>query len=158
VGQPVGDESTNGPFATVLEMALVGCAIADDGTIMHPYLVDGVFNANGQRSFTASSKPFLVACSQRTADRVTNVLKKVVTQGTGIDAQVYGTEVAGKTGTAETGKPLDDSWFVGFAPADDPQVVVAIVLEQAVTQEMGTSASSRASGVIETALQVKGVL
>ena len=158
VGQPVGDESSTGPFATVLEMALVGCAIADDGTIMHPYLVEGVFNANGQRSFTASSKPFLAACSQRTADRVTNALKKVVTQGTGIDAQVYGTTVAGKTGTAETGKPLDDSWFVGFAPADDPQVVVAVVLEQAMSHEVGTSAASRASGVIETALQVKGVL
>lgn len=158
VGQPVGDEATTGPFATVLEMGLVGCAIANDGTIMHPYLVDGVFNANGQRSFTASSSPFLQACSQRTADRVTEVLKQVVARGTGTNAQVSGTTVAGKTGTAETGKPIDDSWFVGFAPADDPQVVVAIVLEQAVSQEMGVDGASRASGVLATALQVKGAL
>jgi len=158
VGQPVGDESSTGPFATVLEMAMVGCAIADDGTIMHPYLVEGIFNANGQKSYTAQNSPFLQACSQRTADRVTEVLKQVVQMGTGTEAQVYGTTVAGKTGTAETGKPADDSWFVGFAPADDPQVVVAIVLEQAVSGEMGTNGASRAGGVLEAALQAKGVL
>lgn len=158
VGQPVGDEASTGPFATVLEMAMVGGAIANDGTIMHPYLVQGVFNANGKRSFTASNNAFLQACSAQTADRVTEVLEQVVLNGTGVNAQVAGTTVAGKTGTAETGKPYDDSWFVGFAPADDPQVVVAIVLEEAVSEEVGTNGAARASGVLETALQVKGVL
>ena len=160
VGQPVGDEAENGPFATVLEMAMVGCAIADDGTIMHPYLVEGVFNGNGQRSFTASHNAFIQACSQRTADRMTSVLEKVVQYGTGVNASLAGSGivVAGKTGTAETGKPADDSWFVGFAPADDPQVVVAMVLEEAIVNEYGTNAAARTAPVLEKALEVKGVL
>ena len=158
VGQPVGDEAENGPFATVLEMAMVGCAIADDGTIMYPYLVEGIFNGNGQRSFTASHNPFIQACSARTADRVAGVLEKVVQYGTGVNAQISGVSVAGKTGTAETGKPADDSWFVGLAPADDPQVVVAMVLEQAVTNESGTNAAARTAPVMQEALSVKGVL
>ena len=101
VGQPVGDEANNGPFATVLEMAMVGCAIANDGTIMHPYLVEGVFNANGQRSYSATQNAFIQACSARTADRVTAVLEKVVQYGTGVNAAIEGYELAGKTSTAE---------------------------------------------------------
>lgn len=157
-GQPVGSSSSNGPFATVLEMALVGCGIANDGTIMHPYLVDGVFNANGQRSFTASQTPFVQACSKRTADRVTEVLEQVVDSGTGVNAQIDGVKVAGKTGTAETGKPNDDSWFVGFAPADNPQVVIALVLEQAEDTEYSDNAALKSKNVLQTALQIKGVL
>ena len=158
VGQPVGDEADSGPLASVLEMALVGCAIANDGTIMHPYLVDSIFNANGQRSFTASQTPFLEACSKKTAERMTNVLEKVVEEGTGTEAQIPGVKVAGKTGTAETGKELDDSWFVGFAPADDPQVVVAIVLEQAIDSEYSENAALKSKNVLQTALQIRGVL
>ena len=157
-GQPVGDEQDNGPFATVLEMALVGCAIADDGTIMHPYLVEGIFNANGQHSYSARQSAFLQACSELTAQRVTGVLEKVVAYGTGVNAQIAGVTVAGKTGTAETGKPTDDSWFVGFAPAEDPQVVVAMVLEECATSDSGTNAASRAQGVLVSALQAKGAL
>lgn len=157
-GQPVGTEEKRGPFATVLEMAMVGCAIADDGTIMHPYLVQSVLNAQGERSYSATSDPFMKAISPLVAKRMTNVLKEVVSQGTGVNAQIYGVSVAGKTGTAETGKPIDDSWFVGFAPAEDPQVVVAIVLEQAVSGENGVNGAARARGVLQTALQIKGVL
>lgn len=158
VGQPVGDEEDTGPRATVLEMALVGCGIANDGTIMTPYLVDGIYNANGQRSYTAEPKPYQQAISKKTADRVTSVLEEVVTSGTGVNAQVYGVSVAGKTGTAETGKPNDDSWFVGFAPADDPQVVVAMVLEEAIDSEYSDNAALKSQYVLQTALQIKGVL
>ena len=158
VGQPVGDEATTGPFTTVLEMAMVGCGIANDGTIMHPFLVEGIFNANGQRSYGATPSPFLQACSQRTAERVSNVLEDVVTRGTGTNAAIRGVTVAGKTGTAETGKPQDDSWFVGYAPAEDPQVVVAIVLEESATNNSRVNAAGQARDVLETALEVKGAL
>ena len=89
---------------------------------------------------------------------MTGVLEKVVEYGTGVNAQISGVSVAGKTGTAETGKPADDSWFVGFAPAEDPQVVVAMVLEEAVTNEYGTNAAARTAPVMQEALSVKGVL
>ena len=158
VGQPVGDEAEAGPVATVLEMAMVGCAIANDGTIMHPYLVEGIYNANGQRSYTASPSAFQRAVSEQTAERVSAVLVDVVNYGTGFNAQLSGVQVAGKTGTAETGKAADDSWFVGYAPADDPQVVVAIVLEQAIDSEYSDNAALKARNVLQTALQIKGLL
>ena len=67
--------------------------------------------------------------------------------------------VAGKTGTAETGKSSDDSWFIGYAgPDGDPQVVIAIVLEEAVDSEFSDNAALKARSVLETALQIKGVL
>ena len=155
-GEPVNPQnhpSPAGPQATVLEMALVGCAIANDGAIMNPYLVEGVYNANGERSFTASPNKFLQAVSKETADRVKDVLKGVVTDGTGTAAALPGVEVAGKTGTAEK-ENGNDSWFVGMAPADNPRVVVAINLELA-DEGMGTE---RAQNVLRTALQVQGLL
>ena len=90
---------------------------------------------------------------------MTDILKGVVTSGTGTLAAVSGVEVAGKTGTAEkdTG---DDSWFVGFAPADNPQVVVAIVIEKFEANGQGreNSGAAKAQNVLNTALQVQGVL
>ena len=157
-GQPVGDEADTGPFATVLQMGMVASGIANDGTVMKPYLVEGVYNANGKRSFTAKHIPFKEAVSKKTADRVTKVLEEVVASGTGVNAQIDGTTVAGKTGTAETGKPNDDSWFIGFAPADNPEVVVAIVLEEAVGDEDDENASLKSRNVLQTALQIKGIL
>ena len=158
VGQPVGDEEDGGPVATVLEMALVGSAIANDGTIMNPYLVEGIYNANGQRSYTATQSSLMRAVSERTAERVSAILVDVVNYGTGYNAQLADVQVAGKTGTAETGKSADDSWFVGYAPADDPQVVVAIVLEQAIDSENSDNAALKARNVLQTALQIKGIL
>ena len=127
-GEPVGDttrpgrESPAGPQATVLEMAMVGTAIANDGVIMQPYLVDSVNNANGERSFSASPTKLMQAVSKTTAGRVRDVLLGVVQNGTGTAAAIPGIDVAGKTGTAEK-ENGNDSWFVGMAPAEDPRVV-----------------------------------
>ena len=95
---------------------------------MKPYLVDGVYNANGQRSFTAQPEKQRTSISADTAKRVRDILKGVVKQGTGTAAQINGVEVAGKTGTAEKANS-NDSWFVGMAPADNAGVVVAVVIE-----------------------------
>lgn len=154
-GEPVGEhESPAGPQVSVLEMALVGCAIANDGVIMQPYLVDSIYNSDGKTSYTASASALLTACSSSTADRVKEVLEGVVNSGTGTAAAVSGVQIAGKTGTAETGKEEDDSWFVGMGPSEDCSVVIAIVLE-----ESGSGAAARAAqNVLETALQVQGDL
>ena len=155
-GQPVGDDAVKGPYATVMQMALVGCAIANDGTIMNPYLVEGVYNSAGQRSFTATPSKFLQAISADVANREKDVLVKVTQAGgTGTGAAIPGVTVAGKTGTAETGKQYDDSWFVGMAPAEDPKVVVAIVLEEEGTEGEG---AVKAQNVLRTALEVEGLL
>ncbi len=154
-GEPVGEhESPAGPQATVLQMAMTGCAIANDGKIMKPYLVDSIYNSEGKCSSTTSPSVLYNAISSTTAQRVKEVLVGVVENGTGAPAAVSGVSIAGKTGTAETGKPVDDSWFVGMGPSEDCKVVVAIVLEEGAN----TGASSRAQNVLATALSVEGYL
>lgn len=154
-GEPVGEhESPAGPQATVMQMCLVGCAIANEGAIMQPYLVDGIYNANGERGFTTLPVKLKQAIDPKTAEAEIEVMKGVVVEGTGGKAAIDGVEVAGKTGTHERGDGDDDSWFVGLAPADDPQVVVAVAIERG---ESGAGAQA-AHDVMETALEVAGVL
>lgn len=154
-GQPVGEhESPAGPQATVLQMAMVGAAIANDGVIQKPYFVDSIYNSNGEKASETTPQLFSQPITAETANRVTEVLEGVVNSGTGTAAAIDGVQVAGKTGTAETGKAVDDSWFVGFAPSDKPSVVVAIVLEEAGS---GTS-TGRAQNVLRAALEVQGDL
>lgn len=154
-GEPVGEhESPAGPQATVLEMCLVGSAIANDGALMQPYLVDGIYNANGERSFSAVPVKLKQAIDSATAAKEIAILRGVVSEGTGGRASVDGVAVAGKTGTSERGDGDTDSWFVGMAPADDPKVVVAINLERA---DSGSGAAA-AHDVLKTALEVAGAL
>jgi len=156
-GQPVGQHSSPaGPQATVMQMALVGSAIANDGVVERPYLVQATYNSDGQRSSTATPTPYSTALSAETAQRERRVLEQVVQNGTGTAAQIPGVTIAGKTGTAETGQPIDNSWFVGMGPSDNSKVVVAIVLEQGAAND--SEASIRARGVMETALQEQGVM
>ncbi|MDO4502247.1 MAG: FtsW/RodA/SpoVE family cell cycle protein [Coriobacteriia bacterium] len=151
-GEPVGEHpSPAGPQATVLQMALVGCGIANDGVIMRPYLVDSVHNADGQQSYAASAKKLTRAVSPDTAKRVRKVLEGVVKNGTGTGAAVPGIQVAGKTGTAEH-ENGDDSWFVGMAPSDKSNVVVALVLEKS------KDAASKSQKVFRAALEAQGIL
>lgn len=156
-GEPVGQHaSPAGPQATVLQMALVGCVIANDGVMEQPYLVDSIYNADGECSFTAHPSSLMTATSSSIAKRVRTVLEGVVNSGTGTAAAVQGVQIAGKTGTSETGKEYDDSWFVGMGPSEDCKVVVAIALEQGASLNGG--AASRAQNVLETALKTQGSL
>lgn len=154
-GQPVGDhKSPAGPQASVLQMALVGCAIANDGVIMKPYLVDSIYDADGKKTAQTSPISYSRAIDADVAKRVRKVMEGVVENGTATGAQIYGVTLAGKTGTAETGKEVDDSWFVCMGPTDDCDVVVAMVLEEAGE----SSATFAAVPVIEAALQYQGDL
>ena len=156
-GEPVGQHaSPAGPQATVLQMALVGCVIANDGVMEQPYLVDSIYNADGECSFTARPSSLMTATSSSIAKRVRTVLEGVVNSGTGTAAAVQSVQIAGKTGTSETGKEYDDSWFVGMGPSEDCKVVVAIALEQGASLDGG--AASRAQNVLETALKTQGSL
>lgn len=157
VGQPVGNhESPAGPQATVLEMALVGAAIANNGTIYAPHLVDSIFSPDGSKLSSSSASVLAKPISSSTAQRTKAVLQSVVDGGTGMGAQIWGVNIAGKTGTAETGRDIDDSWFVGFGPTEHCEVVVAIILEEGA--DGTTDAASRANNVLRTALEVQGAL
>ena len=115
--------------ANPLQMALVAGAIADGGTEMRPRLVSQIRDASGRvvRAFGPSAYGQPITAG--TASQLTAMMVDVVRQGTGTAAQIPGVEVAGKTGTAQHGgSTTPHAWFVGFAPAQDPQVVVAVVV------------------------------
>jgi peptidoglycan glycosyltransferase len=131
VGQPVGEhDSPAGPQSTVLQMALVAAGIANDGVVMAPYVVGGVRDRAGSNLAIARPKTFTTATNPATAAQVTAIMEKVVTGGSGARAQIDGVRIAGKTGTAEVGKGLPtNAWFIAFAPADNPTVAMAIMIE-----------------------------
>ena len=151
VGQPVGEHSSPaGPRVTVLQMCMIGCAIANDGVIMTPYLLDHVVSPEGTTIRTTTPTRFAQALSASVARDVAQSMEAVVTQGTGTGAQISGYVVRGKTGTAETNKPVDDSWFVGYVEVSGRTVVVAIVIEQG----GGGIATGKAREVLQTAIEV----
>lgn len=116
--------------ATPLQMAMVSAGIANDGVVMRPYLVDTVRAADLTVVSRTEPEELSTALSRASADALTQMMVGVVESGTGRSAQVPGVQVAGKTGTAETvqGEP-PHAWFTAFAPADEPRVAVAVVVE-----------------------------
>jgi peptidoglycan glycosyltransferase len=152
VGQPVGEhESPSGPQATVSQMALVGAGIANDGTVMQPYLIDRVTDPAGRELAKTAPRKWRDATDPATAAEVTRLMELVVKQGSGYRAQISGVSVAGKTGTAEVGKGLPtNAWFVAFAPARQPTVAMAIVLEGGGVG--GRAAAPRAKPVLQAGL------
>jgi peptidoglycan glycosyltransferase len=143
--------------ASPLQMALVGGAIADGGTMMSPHILGHVTNAQNQIVSTYQPKPWLQATSAATAAQVTQLMLSVVNSpdGTGTAARIPGVQVAAKTGTAQTGTGLIDAWFVAFAPAANPTIAVAVVLpnEPSANEfQGGTLAAPIARAVIEADL------
>ncbi len=115
---------------TPLQMAMVTAAIANGGLVMRPYVVERIVGPDG--SEVTKTKPDTLgrAVSENTAVEVGRMMEGVVSGGTGTAAQISGIPVAGKTGTAETGvEGRNTTWFVAFAPADNPRVAVAVVVE-----------------------------
>jgi len=131
VGQPVGEHtSPAGPQATVLQMALVAAGIANDGIVMQPHLVGSIQNTLGDQLGLTSSSVYRTATDVNTAGEVTSVMQQVVTSGSGGGARISGVAVAGKTGTAEVVKgKATNAWFIAFAPAENPTVAMAIMIE-----------------------------
>ncbi|MQA02944.1 MAG: penicillin-binding protein 2 [Streptosporangiales bacterium] len=127
--------------ATPLQMAMVSSAIANDGDLTEPHVVDEVRAQNLKTIESADPQSHGRAVSPEVARQLTKMMESVVESGTGTSAQMSGTKVAGKTGTAQhgTGQP-PHAWFTGFAPADNPQVAVAVVVED------GGSMGSEATG------------
>lgn len=119
--------------ATPLQMALAAAAIANDGEIMVPYLVQEVFNAEAVVQKSTEPVVWLRATSPSAAAALTDLMESVVTSGTGKRASVPGVRMAGKTGTAEVPDAAPHAWFVGFGPvaaaAEDPQIAIAVVVE-----------------------------
>ncbi len=116
--------------ASPLQMAMVAMAIANSGTLMRPTLVESIVASDLTTLQTLTPTVFGQAISQPTAVSMTQMMVDAVSNGAGSNARIDGVAVAGKTGTAENGEGDPYTvWFTGFAPANDPQVVVAVVIE-----------------------------
>ncbi|MDP3970017.1 MAG: penicillin-binding protein 2 [Nocardioides sp.] len=140
---PTGD-ATDGPLAAYaaigqgsvrtspLQMALVTAGIANGGDVMQPYLVDEVRSPD--LDVLDKTEPTALrsgAVSPSVARDLTRMLVATVDSGTATAAQIPGVEVAGKTGTAQSGDGPPFAWFVSFAPANDSRVAVAVMIEDA---------------------------
>lgn len=115
--------------ATPLQMAMVAAAIANQGTVMQPYLVDEIFDADGNTVEETQPTELSRAMAPTTAQTLTDLMERVVTEGTGTAATVPGVRVGGKTGTAQAGEGASYPWFIGFAPIDSPALAVAVMFE-----------------------------
>nr|WP_255480837.1 penicillin-binding protein 2 [Quadrisphaera sp. RL12-1S] len=149
-----------------LQAAGVYATIANGGVRVPPSIVAGTTAPDGVYT-PASAGAGTRVVSQQTAAQVTNMLEGVVSSdGTGLNAAVPGFRVAGKTGTAEdlpasraTGKSQYTASFIGMAPADDPQLVVAVIVQHPQTDHYGgTVAAPVFSDVMGYALGKEGIV
>ncbi|GAA1429843.1 penicillin-binding transpeptidase domain-containing protein [Microlunatus lacustris] len=118
--------------ASPLQMAMVTAGIANDGVVMDPYLVSMVQAPDLKPLSTHEPRVLSEAMTPENAQKLQAMMVETVASGTGGNGAIAGVEVGGKTGTAQsdpTRKPF--AWFTSFAPADDPQVAVAVVVEDA---------------------------
>lgn len=117
-------------LVTPMQMALMTSAVANNGVMQKPYLVSKVTNSLGIT--VESTRPQIMerVLLASTASKVADYMQNVVDAGTGYNAKISGVEVAGKTGTAENEiENREHTWFVGFAPKDNPTIAVAVVCE-----------------------------
>lgn len=121
-------------LSTPFQMAEVAAAIANGGKLMKPTLIQSVTDPDGRTSDELDPDLQSDVVSEQTAAELTDMMTSVVDEGTAaaLAGDLGGVSFAGKTGTAE--KNLDERinqpWFIGFAPADDPQIAVAATIEQ----------------------------
>jgi peptidoglycan glycosyltransferase len=117
--------------ATPLQMAMVAAGVANGGEVMKPYLVQEVQAPDLSRLDVTTPEVYSRATSPQVAAQLTAMMARVVSDGTGGGARIPGISVAGKTGTAQgVAGQRPNVWFIGFAPANDPQVAVAVFLDR----------------------------
>lgn len=124
-------------LVTPLQMAEVAAAVANGGKLMKPQIWSRVVDPDGRVVDRLDPSEYSEPISEETAAELTAAMEGVVTEGTGTNAAIPGVAVAGKTGTAETpgnaacggGVDQNQAWFIGFAPADDPEIAIAVSIE-----------------------------
>jgi peptidoglycan glycosyltransferase len=140
--------------ATPLQMAQVAAAVANGGRLMKPHVGDRIVDRDGRTVNTISPSLESTVMKPSTAAALTDMMVGVVQSGTGTKAQIPGTQVAGKTGTAETefGRKINNVWFIGFAPAQNPRIAVAVTV-QGVTGFGGDFAAPIARDIMQSLLR-----
>lgn len=120
-------------LSTPLNMALVASTIANDGKMVKPYLVKNIEDFEGKLIRQTRTETLSNVMSPAMANQLADMMAGVVEIGTGRNASIGNVPVAGKTGTAENTPRPSHAWFVGFAPADNPRIAVAVILEESGT-------------------------
>lgn len=138
-------------LVTPLNMAMMTSAIANDGKLVKPNLVKKIVSPNNDIIESSEVEVLSNVTSKEIAEKIKDMMIDVVDEGTGDEAKIRGIKVAGKTGTAENNKEKEHAWFVAFAPADNPQIAVAVVLEN-IGETGGSSAAPIARNIILKAI------
>ncbi|MEZ0140183.1 penicillin-binding transpeptidase domain-containing protein [Microbacterium sp. NRRL B-14842] len=139
--------------ATPLQIAMVSAGIANDGVVMNPQMVDAVIGNDLSVIRSFDSTEFGRAMEPDVADEVTSAMVASVSNGAAQGARIDGVDVAGKTGTAENGNRPHTLWFTGFAPADDPAVAVAVVVENGGGQGQSGSGDTIAAPIAKKVIE-----
>jgi penicillin-binding protein A len=141
--------------ATPLQMAMLTAGIANGGTVMRPYLVDEIRSNDLEVIDKTNPDPLSQnAVSAATARQLTDMMVAVVDNGTAKPAQIPGVKVAGKTGTAQSAADRPPyAWFVSFAPADNPTVAVAVLVQDAGVERNLISGSGLAAPIAKAVME-----
>ncbi len=131
-----------------LQMAEVAAAVANGGKLIKPQIWSRVVDPDGRVTERLEPSEYSQPIDAETAAELTTAMEGVVTEGTGTNAAIPGVAVAGKTGTAETpgnaacggGVEQNQAWFIGFAPADDPEIAIAATVE--CTEQFGNDVAA----------------
>jgi peptidoglycan glycosyltransferase len=135
-------------LVTPLQNAMVAAAVANRGHEMKPQIWDRVIDSDGRVVERMEPSEYGQPISEKTAEELTTAMEGVVREGTGTNAAISGVPVAGKTGTAETpgneacggGEEENQAWFMGFAPANEPKIAIAVSVE--CTPEFGNDVAA----------------
>lgn len=140
-------------LATPFEMAIIASTIANDGILKKPYILSQVIDENGKTLKKISNTNLGKIISSTNAGLIKEYMNQVVEVGTGKNAGIENITVCGKTGTAEYTSDSDrtHSWFVGFAPMENPEVAIAVIVEDGGTG--GGTAATIAREVIKIAIK-----
>lgn len=139
---------------TPMQAAMIASAIANDGTLMEPHLVKELQAPDLTTLDETEPEVMSEATSKEVADQLTDMMVSVVDSGTGTPAQIPGVEVAGKTGTADNApKKAPHAWFIGFAPAENPKVAVAVLIENGGVHGNETTGGEAAAPIAKSVMQ-----
>ena len=139
--------------ATPLQMAMVSAGIANDGVVMNPRMIDRVIGTDLAVRTEGSNSEYGRALESNVAAQMVTMMTANVQDGAASNARIDGVQVAGKTGTAENDTRPYTLWFTGFAPADDPKVAVAVVVENGGGQGQSGSGNEIAAPIAKKVME-----
>jgi penicillin-binding protein A len=141
-------------LVTPFHMALVASGIANGGVVMTPHIVDQVLDANQSVLYKKIPKPWLTPLTKEEAEKIKSGMVTAVIDGTAAPGGIERFQVAAKTGSAEPGGNVrTHAWYIAFAPAENPQIAVAVLVEHGGTG--GGASAPIAREIIQTALSQK---